>query len=139
MHKVGRTQKLFRPPMAPLIWRAATLREDFSPLQLFHLEASVPTCSVTLEQHCANVLQSKNQVHLNKMGLKRNNVDTIICFISESHNTKLSKMFIHLKSKYVCLVSMLLPFKLVAMGPACKVLILNTEILRESKQEQPQE
>ena len=95
--KVGRTQKLFRP-MTLFIWQAATLREDFSPLQLFHSEVSVPTYSITLKQHSANVLQSEKKEQLNKRGLKRNNMDNIVCFISDSYNTKLSKMIIHLKS-----------------------------------------
>lgn len=73
------------------------LREDFSPLQVFHSEVSVPTYSITLKQHCANVLQSKQKGQINKMGLKRN-MDNIVCFISDSYNAKLSKIIIHLKS-----------------------------------------
>lgn len=58
--EVGRTQKLFRPMVLP-IWQAATLREDFSPLQLFHSEVSVPTYQITLKQHCASILQYKKK------------------------------------------------------------------------------
>lgn len=32
------------------------------------------------------------------MGLKRNNMDNSVCFISDSYDTKLSKIIIHLKS-----------------------------------------
>lgn len=61
--KVGRTEKLFRP-MTFLIWQAAALMDDFSPLQLFHSEVFVPTYSVTLKQHCANMLKSKKRGQL---------------------------------------------------------------------------
>jgi len=94
---VAGTQKLFRP-MTLCIWQAATLREDFSPLQLFPSELSVPTYSIRLQQHCANVLQSTKKGQLNKSGLKRGNMDNIVGFISDSYNIKFSKIIIHLKS-----------------------------------------
>lgn len=33
------------------------------------------------------------------MGLKRNNIDNIVYWISDSYHTKLSKIIIHFKSK----------------------------------------
>lgn len=72
--------------------KAGRTKKDSSLLH-GHSEASIPTYSIALKQHYAKVLQSEKKVgQLNKMGLKRNSRDNIVHFMSDSCNTKLSKM-----------------------------------------------